>query len=95
MTRTELIATCAQVRRILWWAEELNRTSFAAMLVGVPLTLAAFMGLSVWPGIICWVFSWGAYALNTHLMAKASRLNADIRQANDERLAELTRKDDQ
>ncbi len=95
MNRTELFAACDRAKRLLWWASELNRTSFAAMLVGVPLTLAAFMGLSPWPGVICWTMSWATFALNSYLLAQATKLNAQIRQANDERLAELTRKNDQ
>ena len=79
MTRTEMLAAGRHVSRLLRIASFLNQTSFAAMAVGVPLTLAAFSGLSVWPGVICWVSSWGAYTYSSHVLAKAEEINAAVR----------------
>jgi hypothetical protein len=85
MTRTEMLAALDKVKRLLAVAGELNHTSFAAMLVGVPLTLAAFLGFSVWPGIICWTISWLAFALNTYLLRQAKALNAEVAKAQQAR----------
>jgi len=74
-----MLAAGRHVRRLLMIASWLNQTSFAAMAVGVPLTLAAFAGLSVWPGVICWSCSWGAYTYSSHLLAKAEEINAAVR----------------
>lgn len=84
MTRTEMLAALDRSRRLLWLAHHLNESSFAAMLVGVPLTLAAFVGLSPWPGIICWACSWGAFTLNSRLLAQATAINDAVARARSE-----------
>lgn len=85
MTRTEMLAALDRAKLLLAVAGELNHTSLAATLVGVPLTLAAFLDFSPWPGVICWTVAWAAFYLNAHLLEKAARLNAEVQRAQSAR----------
>ena len=44
-------------------------------MIGVPLTLAAFAGMSIWPGAIFWTVSWFGKALSDHYIAAAKQLH--------------------
>jgi hypothetical protein len=63
-------------------AEHCNYTSFATLVIGVPLTLAAFAGMSIWPGAIFWTVSWCGSALSDYYLAAAKELR---RRVNDSR----------
>lgn len=75
MTRTEQIKLVKRAARYIRTAEHANDTSFATLCIGVPLTLMAFMGLSVWPGVIFWSVSWTAKAISDRCAASAAELH--------------------
>ena len=56
-------------------SEECGHASFATLVIGVPLTLAAFAGLSVWPGVIFWTVSWACFATAERYTAAAKQLH--------------------
>lgn len=56
-------------------AEHCNYTSFATLVIGVPLTLAAFAGMSIWPCVIFWTVSWCGKALAEYYIASAKQLH--------------------
>ncbi len=85
MTRTEQIKL---TRRAGWYitiADHCNDASFATLCIGVPLTLLAFMGYSIWPGIIFWAVSWCTYSLCSYYTAAARELHAIVNRAREEK----------
>jgi hypothetical protein len=75
MTRTEKIKLVRRAGTYIRVAEECGYTSFATLVIGVPLTLAAFAGLSGWPGVIFWCVSWWTWAISHHYTAAAQQLH--------------------
>lgn len=59
-------------------AEHCNYTSFATLVIGVPLTLAAFAGMSIWPCVIFWMVSWFGKALSSYYIAAAKELHRRV-----------------
>lgn len=62
-------------------AQECGYTSFATLVVGVPLTLAAFAGMSPWPGVVFWIVSWWTWAIGHHYTAAAQQLHHLVNEA--------------
>ena len=83
MTRTEQITLVRRAGRYIVLAEELNHTSFATLCIGVPLTLVAFSGFSVWPGVIFWMLSWASYSLSRYYSSAARGLQDAVNKARE------------
>ena len=83
MTRTEALRTLERARRYIDAAEHLNNTCLGATLVGLPVTLAAWFGMSPWPGIIMWVCAWGTWVVGRRLTARARELHERVRSARE------------
>jgi hypothetical protein len=81
MTRTEQIKLVRRAGVYIRVAEQCNFTSFATLVIGVPLTLAAFAGLSIWPGVVFWTVAWGSRALSDYYMAAAAELHRLVNEA--------------
>ena len=81
MTRTEQIELTRRAGTYLGAAERCGHTSFATLVIGVPLTLAALAGLSIWPGAIFWTVSWGCKAVADHCIAQAKELHRRVQDA--------------
>lgn len=81
MTRTEQIKLVRRAGLYIRIADNCNHTAFATLMIGVPLTLAAFAGLSIWPGAIFWTVSWCSKALCDHYMAAAKELHRLVNEA--------------
>ncbi len=75
MTRTEKIKLVRRAGIYIRVSEECGYASFATLVIGVPLTLAAFAGLSVWPGVIFWTVSWACFATAERYTAAAKQLH--------------------
>ena len=83
MTRTEMVENLKLAGRILDLASLAHETSFATMCVGLPVTLLAFAGYSIWPGIILWSVSWLSYALAKRWMAQADAIHKMVERARE------------
>lgn len=81
MTRTEQMKLVQRAGRYIIYAEHAGQTSFATLVIGVPLTLAAFAGFSIWPGALFWCASWGSRALADHYVAAAKELHRLVNEA--------------
>ncbi len=81
MTRTDQLKLVRRAGVYIRVSQECNHTSFATLCIGVPLTLAAFAGLSVWPGIVFWTVSWCTHALAEHYTAAAKELHRMVNEA--------------
>lgn len=84
MTRTEQIKLVRRASVYIRVADQCNHTSFATLVIGVPLTLAAFAGLSIWPGAIFWCVSWGCRALADRYVAAARELHRLVNESRTE-----------
>lgn len=84
MTRTEQIKLVRQAGRYIRIAEGCVDTSFATLVIGVPLTVIAFAGFSVWPGVIFWCISWSTKALGDYYTAAARELHQAINESRTE-----------
>ncbi len=81
MTRTEQMKLVQRAGTYIRVAEQCTHTSFATLVIGVPLTLAAFAGLSGWPGVIFWCVSWWTWALAGHYTAAAQQLHKIVNES--------------
>ncbi len=81
MTRTDQIKLVRRAGVYIRVSEHCNHTSFATLVIGVPLTLAAFAGLSIWPGVIFWTVSWGCFAAAERYSAAAKELHRLVNEA--------------
>jgi hypothetical protein len=75
MNRTEQMKLVQRAGIYIRVSEECGYMSFATLVIGVPLTLAAFAGMSGWPGVIFWTVSWWTWAIGHHYSAAASELH--------------------
>ena len=75
MTRTEQLKLVRRAGIYIRISEQCGFTSFATLVIGVPLTLAAFAGLSIWPGIVFWTVSWATFAAAERYTAAAKQLH--------------------
>lgn len=81
MTRTEQIRLIRRAGVYIRIAEQCLHTSFATLMIGVPLTMIAFMGLSPWPGVIFWTVSWCTHAISNHYSTAARELQRLVNEA--------------
>ena len=81
MTNTEQQKLTQRAGIYIRAAEHCGHTSFATLVIGVPLTLAALAGLSIWPGAIFWTVSWGCKAVADHCIAQAKELHRRVQAA--------------
>lgn len=81
MTRTEQIKLVRRAGVYIRIADQCQHTSFVTLMIGVPLTMIAFMGLSPWPGVIFWSVSWCSKALADHYTAAATELQRRVNEA--------------
>ena len=81
MTNTEQQKLIQRAGIYIRAAEHCGHTSFATLVIGVPLTLAALAGLSIWPGAIFWTVSWGCKAVADHCIAQAKELHRRVQAA--------------
>lgn len=81
MTRTEQIKLVRRAGMYIRVAEQCGHTSFATLVIGVPLTLAAFAGMSIWPGVVFWTVSWCTHALGEHYTATARQLHKIVNES--------------
>ena len=81
MTNTEQQKLTQRAGIYIRAAEHCGHTSFATLVIGVPLTLAAFAGMSIWPGAIFWTVSWGCHAVADHCIAQAKQLHKLVNEA--------------
>lgn len=81
MTLNEQSELIARAGRYLAIAEYCNRTSFSTLIIGLPLTLVAYAGLSIWPGVIFFAVSWVTYQAGDRLLAQARTLRKTVEAA--------------
>lgn len=81
MTRTEQIKLVRRAGIYIRVSEQCGHASFATLVIGVPLTLAAFAGLSIWPGVIFWTVSWACFATAERYTAAAKELHRLVNEA--------------
>ena len=81
MTRTEQIKLVRRAGIYIRISEHCGHTSFATLVIGVPMTLAAFAGLSIWPGVVFWTVSWVTFAAAERYTAAAKELHRLVNEA--------------
>ena len=84
MTRTEQIKMVRRASAYIDAAIALNNASLCALFVGLPVTIAAYYGASIWPGVILWVCSYAAWTVGKWCSATAARIHLAVRVAREQ-----------